>query len=133
MVGIDAAAWRYYGVSPHQLSWAENALLAVLPNSPALLYPGRNTEPLLRKRNRLLRKLWQHEQIDSLTYALAISEALPEAPQPLPTLAPRLLTRLINEGHQGRTGEVYPRRSLAAASNHLGRAASSATTRQRHS
>ena len=101
VVGIDAAAWRYYGVSPHQLSWAENALLAVLPNSPALLYPGKNSPRLLNKRNRLLRKLWQHQKIDSLTYALAISEPLPEAPQPLPTLAPHLLTRLINEGHQG--------------------------------
>ena len=101
VVGIDAAAWRYYGVSPHQLSWAENALLAVLPNSPALLYPGKNSEPLLRKRNRLLRKLWQHQQIDSLTYALAITEPLPGPPRPLPALAPRLLTRLINEGHRG--------------------------------
>ena len=101
VVGIDAAAWRYYGVSPHQLSWAENTLLAVLPNSPALLYPGRNSEQLLTKRNGLLHKLWQHRQIDSLTYALAIAEPLPGPPQPLPTLAPRLLTRLINEGHRG--------------------------------
>ena len=101
VVGIDAAAWRYYGVSPHQLSWAENALLAVLPNSPSLLYPGKNSEQLLNKRNRLLHKLWQHEQMDSLTYALALSEPLPGPPLPLPTLAPRLLTRLINEGHQG--------------------------------
>ncbi len=101
VVGIDAAAWRYYGVSPHQLSWAENAMLAVLPNSPALLYPGKNGERLLHKRNRLLHKLWQHQQIDSLTYALAITEPLPGPPRPLPALAPRLLTRLINEGHRG--------------------------------
>ena len=101
VVGIDAAAWRYFGVSPHQLSWAENALLAVLPNSPSLLYPGRNNQQLLDKRNRLLRKLWQHEVMDSLTYVLATTEPLPDRPQPLPTLAPRLLTRLINEGHQG--------------------------------
>ena len=94
VVGIDAAAWRYYGVSPHQLSWAENALLAVLPNSPSLLYPGKNSEQLFNKRNRLLHTLWQHEQIDSLTYALAISEPLPGLPQPLPALAPHLLTRL---------------------------------------
>ena len=102
VVGIDAAAWRYYGVSPHQLSWAENALLAVLPNSPSLLYPGKNAQRLMDKRNRLLHKLWQHGQMDSLTYALAISEPLPEAPHPLPSLAPHLLTRLINEGYQGR-------------------------------
>lgn len=102
VVGIDAAAWRYFGTSPHQLSWAENALLAVLPNSPALLYPGRNSEPLLRKRNRLLQKLWRQQQIDSLTCALAMTEPLPGPPRALPTLAPRLLTRLIREGHRGK-------------------------------
>ena len=41
VVGIDAAAWRYFGRSAHQLSWAENAMLAVLPNSPSLIYPGK--------------------------------------------------------------------------------------------
>ena len=102
VVGIDAASWRYFGANPHRLSWAENALLAILPNNPALLYPGRNSEPLLRKRNRLLQKLWQQQQIDSLTYALAITEPLPEAPQSLPTYAPWLLTRLISEGHRGK-------------------------------
>ncbi|MBA3683136.1 MAG: transglycosylase domain-containing protein, partial [Bacteroidetes bacterium] len=39
VVGLSAAAWRYYGRSPEKLSWAENALLAVLPNSPSLIYP----------------------------------------------------------------------------------------------
>ena len=101
VVGVEAAAWRYFGTDPHRLSWAENALLAVLPNSPAVLYPGRNHDWLLRKRNRLLRKLWQHQVMDSLTYVLASAEPLPDRPQPVPTLAPRLLTRLLNEGYRG--------------------------------
>lgn len=102
VVGIDAAAWRYFGVNPHQLSWAENALLAVLPNSPSLMYPGKNNQELLEKRNRLLKKLWKSQAIDSLTYALAISESLPDRPVPLPGLAPQLLTRLLKEGYQGK-------------------------------
>jgi len=44
VVGIDAAAWRYYGRPAHKLSWGEAATLAVLPNAPALIY----TSPCLR-------------------------------------------------------------------------------------
>src|SRR5690606_14605936 len=57
VVGLDAAAWRYFGRAPAQLSWAETAVLAVLPNAPALIHPGRNRAQLLDKRNNLLDKL----------------------------------------------------------------------------
>ena len=67
VVGLDAAAWRYYGRSPHQLSWAESATLAVLPNSPSLIFPGKNQEKLLKKRNRLLKKLYHEEGQHSST------------------------------------------------------------------
>ncbi len=78
IVGFEAASWRYFGRNPDQLSWAEAALLAVLPNSPALIFPGRNQERLLKKRNRLLAKLQENSYIDSLTWQLALDEPLPE-------------------------------------------------------
>ena len=59
VVGLEAASWRYYGRSPHQLSWGETAALAVLPNSPSLVHPGRNRERLKQKRNRLIDNLQQ--------------------------------------------------------------------------
>lgn len=34
VVGLDAAAWRYFGHSAEDLSWAESAMLAVLPMPP---------------------------------------------------------------------------------------------------
>lgn len=101
VVGLDAAAWRYFGVQPEKLSWAESALLAVLPNSPGLLYPGKNEQPLLQKRNRLLRKLHDRQVIDSLTLQLALREPLPGPPRPLPREAPHLLTRALREGKRG--------------------------------
>lgn len=101
VVGLDAAAWRYYGRSPHDLSWAESAALAVLPNAPALVHPGRNPEELRRKRDMLLEKLFQNGTIDSLTWQLSLQEPLPAEPKPLPRLAPHLLTRVISEGKQG--------------------------------
>jgi len=58
VVGIDAASWRYFGREPSKLSWAESATLAVLPNAPSLIYPGKNQERLLKKRNRLLDQLF---------------------------------------------------------------------------
>ena len=42
VVGIDAASWRYFGRPPYKLSWGESAALAVLPNAPSLIHPGRN-------------------------------------------------------------------------------------------
>lgn len=100
-VGLDAAAWRYFGIFPENLSWAEAATLAVLPNSPALIYPGRNQEKLRIKRNRLLDQLFRSGIIDRNTCDLAKAEALPQKPFPLPQLAPHLLERAVKEGHPG--------------------------------
>lgn len=97
VVGIDAASWRYFGKSPNDLSWAEAATLAVLPNSPSLIHPGRNREQLRQKRNRLLRKLFELGEIDMLTFDLSSQEPLPERPLALPRLAPHLLERISLE------------------------------------
>ncbi len=102
VVGFEAAAWRWFGREPRALSWAECAMLAVLPNSPGLVYPGSNRAELLAKRNRLLAILATHGEIDRDTLALAEEEPLPPEPYPLPQLAPHLLARAISEGHAGR-------------------------------
>ncbi len=94
VVGLEMASWRYFGVQSHQLSWAESATLAVLPNAPSLIYPGKNQEKLLRKRNTLLLKLKNEGIIDRQTYQLAIQEPLPQKPYDLPQIAPHLLQRV---------------------------------------
>ena len=101
VVGIDAASWRYYGRPSHKLSWGEAATLAVLPNAPALIYPGRNQEALRLKRDGLLQKLEIKGVIDSLSSELASYETLPSRPFHLPQLTPHLLDRAEKEGHQG--------------------------------
>jgi penicillin-binding protein 1C len=93
VVGLEMAAWRYFGVQSNQLSWAESATLAVLPNAPSLIYPGKNQIKLLEKRNRLLLKLNQEGIIDQQTYELSIDEPLPQKPYNLPQIAPHLLQR----------------------------------------
>jgi penicillin-binding protein 1C len=94
VVGLDAASWRYFGLSSPELSWAEAALLAVLPNSPSLIHPGKNRLLLTEKRNRLLEKIWQQGKIDSMTCCIAKLEPVPEMPLKLPQLAPHLLSRI---------------------------------------
>ena len=97
VVGLEMASWRYFGVQSNQLSWAESAVLAVLPNAPSLIYPGKNQTKLLNKRNRLLLKLHQEGIIDKQTYELAIEEPLPQKPYDLPQIAPHLLQRVAKE------------------------------------
>lgn len=94
VVGLEAASWRWFGRSPFELSWAESAMLAVLPNSPALIHPGRNRGLLLQKRNRLLHRLARRGVIDALECDLACEEPLPAEPLPLPDFAPHLRGRM---------------------------------------
>ena len=97
VVGLDAAAWRYFGHSAEDLSWAESAMLAVLPNAPAMIHLSKGRKMLLSKRNRLLKQLLEKKIIDSSTYELAVTEPLPDEPHPLPQIAPHLVSRFYKE------------------------------------
>tara|TARA_R110002073_G_scaffold14554_2_gene59366 strand:- start:46720 stop:49065 length:2346 start_codon:yes stop_codon:yes gene_type:complete len=100
VIGLEAASWRYFNRTPENLSWAESATLAILPNAPSLIYPGKNQERLLLKRNRLLKKLLEKTIIDSLTYTLSIQEAIPQKPYAIPQIIPHLLQK-INKSNRG--------------------------------
>ena len=94
VVGLEAACWRYFGRSPEHISWGEAAMLAVLPNAPSLLHPGKNRDALRKKRDGLLDKLHLAGRIDSMTCALSKLEPIPEKPRPLPMHARHLLGRI---------------------------------------
>lgn len=102
VVGLEAACWRYFGTRAADLSWSQAALLAVLPNAPSLIHPGKNRQLLKAKRDRLLDQLEANGKIDSLTCALAKAEPLPEEPFPLPRYAKHLLLRMVQEGLSGK-------------------------------
>lgn len=97
VVGIDAAAWRWFARPSTQLSWAESATLAVLPNAPALIYPGNLDERLKQKRDFVLKKLLKTGTIDSLTYQLSVAEPLPDKVNPLPMSAYHLVEKAAKE------------------------------------
>lgn len=77
VVGINAAAYRYFGVFPNQLTWAESCLLAVLPNSPTLVTLSKNRKLLLKKRNNLLKKLFLKNIISEEEFKLSLLEEIP--------------------------------------------------------
>ena len=107
VVGLDAAAWRYFGHSADDLSWAESAMLAVLPNAPAMIHLSKGRKTLLDKRNRLLKQLLEKKTIDSSPYELARSEPRTDEPHALPQIAPYLVSRFYQE----RNGE-YSRSTI---------------------
>ncbi len=101
-VGLEAAAWRYGGKSSPDLTWAEAAALAIIPNSPALVNPGRNQEILRKKRNDLLRRLYERGYYDSLTLVLSLDEPLLSAPKTLPSKAPHLTDYFLKKNRGAR-------------------------------
>lgn len=97
VVGINAASWRYFLHPATELSWAEAATLAVLPNAPSAIYPGKGQKALLEKRNRVLTLLLKQGDISPSDYRLAIDEPLPKTPHPMPQIAPHLVSHLAIE------------------------------------
>lgn len=102
VIGLEAASWRYFGRSPWQLSWAECATLAVLPNQPSLIHPGRNRNLLRAKRDALLLDLQIQGLISEMDYEAALLEEVPQQPQALPRHAPHLLHHLSTTKRLGR-------------------------------
>jgi penicillin-binding protein 1C len=98
VVGLDAASWRYFARKPADLSWGEITMLAVLPNSPSLIHPGKNRDKLKSKRDKLLDKLKSVNIIDDFTCNLAKAEPIPDEPHSLPRYARHLLVRMAKDG-----------------------------------
>ncbi|MCX2746050.1 penicillin-binding protein 1C [Mangrovivirga sp. M17] len=101
IVGITTAAWKYYGRPPYRLSWSEAATLAILPNEPSNIYPGKNQELLISKRNTLLSKLAKKGFMSEEELFLAKEEMIPSEIYNLPDHAYHLLYRSIKEGKTG--------------------------------
>jgi len=131
VVGLEAASWRYFGRPAGELSWAESAMLAVLPNSPSLIHPGKNRDILLEKRNGLLDKMAAKGIIDPTECMLSKEEPLPGKPYPMPDIAYHYLETLrkeggdrrytsdIDKGLQERTEEILRRNVVLFESNQV--------------
>lgn len=97
IVGYETASQLYFKKKAINLTWAEGALLAVLPNSPGLIHIEKNRESLLTKRNNLLKKMYERGVIEKKQYLLSIREPLPKKREYFNFLAPHLTRRLKTE------------------------------------
>ncbi len=92
--GVAAASWAYLGKSPAQLTHAEAALLAVLPQAPSRLRPDRHPQRAQAARDKVLRRLGEFQVWPQPAVDEALEEPLLLAPRLEPSLAPLLARRL---------------------------------------
>ena len=92
--GVAAASWAYLGKSPAQLTYAEAALLAVLPQAPSRLRPDRHPQRAQQARDKVLRRLGEFQVWPQSAVDEALQEPLLLAPRLEPSLAPLLARRL---------------------------------------
>lgn len=74
--GIAAAAEVYYGVRVEQLSLAQMAMLAGLPQAPSTINPINSPQAALKRRTLVLDNMLSHKYITSEQYAEANSEPI---------------------------------------------------------
>ncbi|SEE05639.1 peptidoglycan glycosyltransferase PbpC [Pseudomonas marginalis] len=96
--GVAAASWAYLGKSPAQLTHAEAALLAVLPQAPSRLRPDRHPQRAQEARDKVLRRLAEFQVWPQAAVDEALQEPLLLAPRLEPSLAPLLARRLNRPG-----------------------------------
>ncbi|HET6248718.1 MAG TPA: transglycosylase domain-containing protein [Tepidisphaeraceae bacterium] len=133
LVGAGAASWRYFGRPCAQLSLAEAALLAGLPQSPNRLRPDRFPDKALARRNHVLDRMRDMGMIDAKQHDEACAEpivadwrALPQdrpqsaaaADGAMPTLS-RLATAYPGTRLRCTVDAGIQRQVFLAASDHL--------------
>lgn len=96
--GVAAASWAYLGKPPSQLTHAEAALFAVLPQAPSRLRPDRHPHAAQAARDKVLRRLAQFQVWTPTQLREALEEPVLLAPRREPSLAP-LLARRLNTPH----------------------------------
>lgn len=99
LVGYEAAILFYFDKNPKDLTWAQAALLAILPNQPGLINLEKNKTKLLNKRNKLLAKLYERKLINKDIYELSLKEPLLNF-KPRKNIAPHLALRLLNDDNK---------------------------------
>lgn len=97
VVGIKAALWRYFQREEINVSWAEAALLSVLPNQPSYIHLDKNRKLLYLKRNRLLNKLYTMGVFSKTLYELSLLEEIPDKVFSMPQNSNLLLSYLISK------------------------------------
>jgi penicillin-binding protein 1C len=95
--GIEAASQAYLGKSAKQLSHAEAALLAVLPQSPSRIRPDRYPHRAEKARNKVLKRLATQQVWSDALIKSAQQEQVYAAKPNRPNFAPLLSRKLTKQ------------------------------------
>jgi penicillin-binding protein 1C len=95
IVGLEAASHLYLGKPMEELTWAEAALFALLPNEPSRVNLASDREELKRKRDELLKRLHGRDVIDRITCQMSCAEPLPDGDRGFPFSAPHFTTMIL--------------------------------------
>ena len=92
--GVEAASWAYLGKPARQLSKAEAALLAVLPQAPSRLRPDRHPDAARAARDKVLARMqalgvWSAEEVADARVETVVARRL-QPPMSAALLAARL-------------------------------------------
>ncbi|MBS0213086.1 MAG: penicillin-binding protein 1C [Proteobacteria bacterium] len=106
--GVQAASWAYLGKPARQLSHAEAALLAVLPQTPSRLRPDRNAQVARVARDKLLRRMadlhvWTPAQVADARMEPVVTRRL-QQPMLAALLAQRLKSSYDDQATAGCAG-----------------------------
>ncbi len=71
--GVEAAAQVYYGKNLNQLTLAEMAMIAGLPQAPSRDNPISNPAGAMDRRNHVLQRMYEQNYIDKASYETAIA------------------------------------------------------------
>jgi penicillin-binding protein 1A len=78
--GIHAAAHAFFGVDPAQLTPAQAATLAGKIRSPSGLDPRKNPDPVVKRRDQVLRAMRKHNWLSQADLDAALAEPMTLAP-----------------------------------------------------
>ncbi len=95
--GVQAASYSYLGKPVSDLTHAEAALLAVLPQAPSHYRPDRYPEVAAKARNKVLQRLKTQNIWDQNTIQQAMLEPIIAQRLVQPVIAPLLARRLKNQ------------------------------------
>lgn len=116
LIGCEAAARRFFGKPASELSLAEAALLAGLPKAPTSLMPIYHPHAAFKRRNHVLRRMFEERMISGDDFKRASAEPVTAAWHGFPTLAPHLAMRLRTlAGSSGRLTTTLDRDVQAMA------------------
>jgi penicillin-binding protein 1C len=124
--GVEAAAETYFGKNVNELSLAESALLAGIPQTPSIYNPYTNPETAIERRNLVLGLMLKQGMITINEYEEAEQEPLFLSSAPFPMEAPHFVMwiraevdKLLTEDQIKESGGIIIKTSLDLNWQHI--------------